>query len=376
MKIAFVVATFYPRVGGMGEVCYQEAKELSDLGHDVTVFTLSYEKSDYQMDKEMKFKVKRLSALIRLGDAGFAPQLLLYLVGFDVVHLHFPFYGSGFLVFLANVIFNIPYVVTYHMEAKPLGYFKKIIQFFSDKLASKKILERAKKIVLVNKQLQQGSSLLAKFSPSLMVEIPNAIDTDIFYKRNVNSKILNQKDFSGKNILLFVGNLLYIKRLDLILSALQKISDKSFILLVVGGGYENEELKKMVSDLKLDDQVLFLGKILDKNLLAEYYSLADVTIIPSDYESFSLVALESLACGTPLIVSNIKTLSSRIKENKDGFFFSPGDCDDLAKKIIYFFSLSGEDRLKMGESACQNTNTQNSWKKHAQELLKIYLNNS
>ena len=101
MKIAQVVCTFPPYQGGIGNSVYNISDILSDLGHEVTVFTPDYNLpveaeafSDELSAAEGKFKVKRLRPLIRIGNAALLPQLFFKLRGFDIVHLHYPFYGA------------------------------------------------------------------------------------------------------------------------------------------------------------------------------------------------------------------------------------------------------------------------------------------
>ena len=111
MKIAHVVSTFPPQVGGMGQVALEEAQRLAKMGHEVTVFALGYAGTKYH-DQDFPFKVVRLWTPFKYGDAGFAPQLFFKLKKFDVTHLHYPFYGSAQCVWwakklLAKVILSL-----------------------------------------------------------------------------------------------------------------------------------------------------------------------------------------------------------------------------------------------------------------------------
>src|SRR3990167_4556854 len=128
MKIAHVVSTFSQQIGGMGSVCYNEAKRLAESGHEVTVFTLKYLGVIYN-DANFPFKVVRLKPLIKLGDAGLVPQILKYLQGFDLFHLHYPFYGGAEWLCFSK----IPLVITYHMDAQVNGlkaFVQKIYDWF------------------------------------------------------------------------------------------------------------------------------------------------------------------------------------------------------------------------------------------------------
>ncbi len=96
MRIAHLVSTFSPQLGGMGSVCAQEASGMAARGHDVTVFTMQYDKRDYtEHDKQFSFKIVRLKPWLRYGDAGFVPQVIWHIRNFDILHLHYPFFGGS-----------------------------------------------------------------------------------------------------------------------------------------------------------------------------------------------------------------------------------------------------------------------------------------
>lgn len=91
MKIAEVVATFPPSIGGMGEVCFNESEELAKRGHEVTVFTLRHFKKKEYTNEKFPFKVVRVRPFLKAGDAGLVPGIFFKLRGFDYIHLHYPF---------------------------------------------------------------------------------------------------------------------------------------------------------------------------------------------------------------------------------------------------------------------------------------------
>ena len=125
---------------------------------------------------------------------------------------------------------------------------KKTVKFFSDHLTVGLIFKKAKKVILVNQNTEQFS-LLKKIDSKKLVKINNAVDTNIFSKKVSLYSSLNLPDFTNKKIILFVGNLLPLKRLDLILQALHKLSDPNLILIVVGGGYAQADYLSMVDRL-------------------------------------------------------------------------------------------------------------------------------
>ncbi len=415
LKIAHIVATFPPHIGGMGGVVFDEVNALAKAGHDVTVFTLAYPGHDYlqqnsqnplhcpppnrgrsQLLSPLKgeryrewYCVVRLHPLIRSGDAGWVPQLFFRLKGFDIVHLHYPWYGGAEWVLLAAKLRGQKYVVTYHMQAAPTSLFKKIVKFKYDWFLTKAILRGAAKVLVVDKSLSfrptphlRGSGGISPTTTRSLdyarddnqgraIEFPNPVDTNLFQPRAVTATDVGLPEFEHKKIILFVGNLMPVKRLDLAIEALLKLPAE-VVLLVVGGGYEEARYKKMVSDKNVSARVKFIGRIEEKQKLAAYYSVATVTVVPSDAESFSLVTLESLAAGTPVVASDIPGIRARVSDGQDGFLFTPGSVASLAEKLNKILSLSLEERKQMGERGRAKVVEKYGIVQHIIKLQEIY----
>jgi glycosyltransferase involved in cell wall biosynthesis len=123
MKIAHIISTFPPYKGGMGNSVFHSVKELARLGHDNTVFTPAYSKEVGEMDETVHLKVVRLKPFIAIGNAAVLPQLLWRLRGFDIVHLHYPFFGTADIVVIAKLLhlFSAKLVIHYHMDTMASG---------------------------------------------------------------------------------------------------------------------------------------------------------------------------------------------------------------------------------------------------------------
>jgi len=143
--------------------------------------------------------------------------------------------------------------------------------------------------------------------------------------------------------------------------------------LIIGGeGDLKEKYQKMAVDLKIKDKVIFVGNISNDQLI-KFYNLTDIFVLSSisRSEAFGLVLLEAMACGKPIIVSNLPGPRTLVKEGENGFKVKPGDADDLAKKI----GLILKDRQlikKMGENALKLVREKYNWKEIVQKLEKIY----
>lgn len=367
MRIAHVVSTFSPHVGGMGLVCYNEAKSLAESGHEVTVFTLKYPNTVYD-DAKFPFKVVRLKPWLMFGDAGLVPQILQQLKNFDLIHLHYPFYGGAEWLSFSK----IPLIITYHMDAQSTG-LKGLIAKIYDLFWSKFLFSKAKKIIAVDAEHFKNTKFGKDFF-NKTIEIQNGVDTKIFQPHIVDLENINLANLKSKKIILFVGNPILLKRLDLLLNAMKLLVDDNLALVVVGGGYKIEKYKQLTKDLKIENNVNFIGQCNDQQKLSDYYNIADCVVVPSDYESFSLVAVEAMACGIPVVASNVSGVASRIKSGENGFLFEKGSVESLVAEIKKVLLMSKEEKQIMSQKEVLEIKNNYSWEKHLEKLLDLYNN--
>lgn len=367
MRIAHIVSTFAPQIGGMGSVCADEAMSLAKRGHEVTVFTLAYPGvGDYkEHDAQFPFKIVRLKALVKMGDAGLVPQILKQLKNnFDIVHLHYPFYGGAEWLYFSS---STPLVVTYHMDAQTTG-LKSFVQKIYDAIWPRLVFAKAKKIMLVDPSFRE-SKYLKNVSKDKIIDINNGVDLEMFKQQSPNFADLNLTAIKDKKIILFVGNILPVKRLDLLIRAIKMFKDVNIVLVVVGGGYELHRCQQLAKDLGVDNQVLFVGPCHDQRKLVEYYSIATCVAVPSDYESFSLVAVEALACGVPVVVSDLPVFQHKLSQ---AIFFTPGSVDGLVEALRKVLSMSVGERQVITEKGIGEVRMAFSWQDHMEKLESVY----
>jgi glycosyltransferase involved in cell wall biosynthesis len=232
MKIAHVVSTFPPHIGGMGRVVYEEVERLSKRNHEVAVFTLRYPNDIRDVEKDamnrvstIPFKVVHLKPLFRMGDGGEIPQLFFALQQADLIHLHYPFYGGEEWVLLAAKWFKKPYVVTYHMDAVLEGGVKKFLQAIYDYVWAWNVLKNAHTVIGIDRTHFLGTQFGQKLlNYRKCVEIKLGVDADIFKPSGVHANLPLLKDRDDKKIILFVGNLIPVKHLDTLLEAFKEVS--------------------------------------------------------------------------------------------------------------------------------------------------------
>jgi glycosyltransferase involved in cell wall biosynthesis len=134
--------------------------------------------------------------------------------------------------------------------------------------------------------------------------------------------------------IVFLGNLIPVKGPDLAIRALGILIERGMIpsLTIIGQGGMKDDLHRLVANLNLDGHVYFLGPVVPERV-ADYLSAADVCVIPSRREPFGLVAMESMACGKPVIAADVGGLRENISDQETGLLFRAGDANALADSI-------------------------------------------
>ncbi|HKL12434.1 MAG TPA: glycosyltransferase family 4 protein [Halanaerobiales bacterium] len=266
---------------------------------------------------------------------------------------------------------EVPYIITAH--GTDIKGFKKDKRYHHIAL---KAAENAEKIITISKYINKSVKKHFPVEDNKLKLILNGFDENIFHpknldKLNVLSNYINKDltELDDIKLINFTGKLTDFKGVDLLLKAAE-IYEKEFdnvITLIIGDGELREQLKQLKEDLNLES-VFFLGN-LPQETVAELYSIANITIIPSRVEPFGLVALESLACGTPVIASKAGGLQDFVN-NKVGRFFPMNDYHALSKEIID--ALKNDEKSKKGEKASEYALSNYSWNRVIDELLEVY----
>lgn len=371
LNIAEVIATFPPLHGGMGYVCYHNALQLSRLGHKVSVFTLDHCKEIDIPDPE-EFQVHRIKPLMLHGDGGPVPQLVSRLKKFDMVHLHYPFFGGAEYVYLASLLSGVPYFLTYHMDVVGNTPLKRAVLSVYEPLLAGRILRRASLVGAVTRQHLESSQAAPFVHPSRLVEIPNGVDTGTFHPGPKSQRLVEKHGLSGKTVVLFVGNLQPFKGIQVLIDAMAGIEAPDIVAVIVGGGYAEEQYRKEVSERKLEDKIIFVGPQTASGDLPDYYRTADFLVLPSTHsESFGLVVLEAFASGKPAIVSALPGPAAIVEEGKDGFIAKVGDPYSLREQIMVLHGNSVL-RERMGISALKKAREKYTWEAVARTLEEAF----
>lgn len=345
MKIAHISATFPPYKGGTGNVCLHNARELARRGHEVTVFTAA--QGAPTTEARDGFSVRRLRALVRVGNAPLLPNLLPALRGFDMVHLHYPFFGGDALT-LAAVRREIPLVITYHQDVLLSGPMA-VAEHALRHTVGRATLRAAQRVLFTSLDYSRASyarPLLAGRESSID-ELPNGVDTEFYCPGEVPAGL---RELCGvgpdDRVCMLVAGLdqaHYFKGVGVLLGALEQLP-RHIKAVIVGDGDLRPQYEAEAQRRGLAGRVHFAGRTSDSEL-RDLYRMADMTVLPSVTmgEAFGLVLVESLACGTPVVASNLPGVRTVVSHTSDGFLVPPGDTSNLAATIDV---LAGNDEMR------------------------------
>lgn len=374
MRIAHISATFPPYLGGTGNVCFYNARELARLGHQVHVFTTRMPGVP-EMESIEGFSLRRLRPLVQVGNASLTPGLLWGLRGFDLLHLHYPFVPGAELVRLAAWMCRVPLVITYHNDLigdRGRGKLFRLYQALSVRLT----VRGASKLCVLSMDHYRSSVLYRSLDGKgpQVVEVPDGVDSDHFCPEGDSEVRKGYRIPEEAKLILFVAALdraHHFKRLDLLLQALDRLPDDCW-LLVVGDGDMHHTFEEQAASLGIAGRTVFAGRI-DHHDLPSFYRCADLTVLPSSPpESFGLVLVESLACGTPVVASDIPGVRTVVDEGRDGSLVKPENLQALITGLQTMLDLSQEQRKRMGLTGRRKIEARYTWQGIVEQLLNLY----
>jgi glycosyltransferase involved in cell wall biosynthesis len=316
--------------------------------------------------------VRRLNPLLQIGNAPLLPGLLT-LRGFDVMHLHLPFIFGAELVWLLRLLRGIPYVVTYHNDLIGEGRRRALFETYS-RVSLPLVIGGARKIaaVTLDHALHSRAAALFERRRAELVDIPNGVDIELF-KADHDAREAVRARFNiapDMTVALFVGALdraHHYRRVDLLLEAAKSLPNLT--LMLVGDGDTRADYEALAGSLGISERVRFVGKVPHPELPG-FYNAADIVVLPSELqESFGMVLIEGMACGKPVVASNIPGVRSIVRDGVDGVIIEPGSADALAAGIQ---RLLASDHQAMGAAGRAKVESKYSWPSIITALEQLY----
>ena len=302
--------------------------------------------------------------------------------GYNLVYTHY--WLSGLAGEWIRNRFHLPLVHTYHT----LGFLKERALGISEHECRDQIesyLASGVDIIILS-SFEERNRLNERYRlpASKQKVIYPGVNKELFHPVLDGKQVFHETGWEEDAVkLLYVGRVEPVKGLMNViesLAVLGKVDPPLFRrlkLAVIGGGrkeqdfIENRELLRIQSCIRsnnLETSIKFLGSKIQEDL-RKYYSAADALVVPSLYESFGLVVVEALACGTPVIVSKVGKMQSIVREGRSGFSFEPDSPGSLSECLQVF--SSGRNSLWGGETIRKDVINRFSWMKTAEETYEV-----
>ena len=325
----------YPTFGGSGIVATELGKAFAERGHEVHFITYSkpvrmdmftenmfYHEvsvSDYPLFEYAPYELLLSSKLV---DVAISQQL-------DLLHVHYaiPHASAAYSAkqILKSRDIDLPFITTLHgTDITLLGKdksYQPVIEF---------AINQSDAVTAVSESLKEDTYRFFKVDKNIKV-IPNFVDFSL-YKNGVDANLRSSFASEDERIITHISNFRKLKRVDDVIHIFEGIQQHvPAKLLMVGEGPELEGVRALAKSKGLEDKIFFLGK---SKRIEQITQISDLFLLPSETESFGLVALEAMASSVPVVSSNVGGLPEVNIEGKTGFLRPVGDIDSMTSAAL------------------------------------------
>ena len=359
MNILMISMDYPPSVGGIAAHVFELSNALKTLGCQVSVATLKLDKE--QKNEEIvdginiyRFNLKFIGLFYGYQINNFVKKLLIK-NSFDVIHIH----GIRPLEFYK--IENIPLVYTNHTS----GYLKRIKKGGYRIPLLKRLFNKPKLFLAPSEEL-----LNVPFEINAKkVFISNGVISNKFTRKmDIRKKLRDELGIKDNEKLGIVTRRMVWKNgVNFLALATEYINSKDLKLLFIGDGEQYEEVKSILEE-NFKNRYILLGSKKHHEII-DYYSAADLSILPSLMEATSISGLEAMAASLPLVGTNVGGIPVIIKDGENGFLCESQNPEDLALKID---KLLNSDIVEMGNKSKEMVDVYFDWIEIAKETLKEY----
>ncbi len=384
--------------GGMNVYVRDLSRELALRGHHVDVYTRSQSPDVPRISAALGPRARVIH--VPAGPEapydkhlvyGHLPQFVAGVLAqtqadgiqYDVIHSHY--WLSGAAAHQLRAAWDVPIV---HM-AHTLGVMKNLVaqrpeeRETDERIAvEREIVRFADALVAATPAEEQQLIELYAADPARIHVISPGVDTERFHPIPPDQARSQIGTCPARRLILFVGRIEPLKGVDNLLRAIalliarQPTLRSQLCVPIIGGDpnqvRENAELARLHelrTALGLDEEVLFIGAK-NQDTLQYYYAAAEMVVMPSDYESFGMVALEAMACGTPVIASDVGGLAFLVKDGRTGYRVPARDPEALADRIARLLKDEGLRRRIGQRAACWAQAY--AWPRIADQIVALY----
>lgn len=361
-------------VGGIAIFLSELSRGLVKHGHDVRVVVPEIQSfTDY--DQNQPYPIFRYPILRRFSSLCIGYHLLKQIIKKkpEILFLGHVSATRGLPVLLFSLFFRIPYVVLCHAGHLPISSVSKI-----NKISTYTLLRNAN-LLLANSKYTLQLLIGRGFSDTKIRVLTPGVDTDYFAPISDENKVKILRSKYGANempLILNIGRLVPKKNQVRIVKAIAKLRERGIFAkcIIAGNGPEQDNLQKHIEELGIGDRVSLIGYA-GREKVRELFQIVDIVVLPSiidndDHESFGIVAIESAACGKPVIVGSLGGQPETVIPGETGFVIDGDDVnaiEETIKKLIEDKDMA----KKFGETGRKRAVEEFSWKKISAKAEKM-----
>jgi len=346
MKVIISTRAAYPYhgYGGMERYFFSLAKHLTQQGVEVEILT-SLDETNRQSTNYKGIKYV------------FVPPNFRRTKVFSVFYLNYHYFNSMACKYLKNINFDILHgcggVLNYLLFDKrkptvfqPFGLeqfkgkrFSKIYNHIASYPFTSYAVKHADAITSEGDLQTQEIIDLFKVPREKIFTLPDGVDLNLIQRYLENTKV-TREDYGIQDadlVLMNVNRLVSNKGVPYLIDALKCLNEELNVkLILVGSGPEEEKIKGQIKSLRLEDKVVHFKNIPDEKMFP-LYTLADISVTPTLYEGLPLVVLEAMACGKPIVASNVSEVPQVVKDGENGFLVPPSNSKAIADAVLKIY---------------------------------------
>ena len=383
MKILMLTWEYPPRVvGGIARVVYDLSRTLLKDGHDVTVVTykdgdVPYFEDDkgvkvYRVDNYMINPNNFIDWIMQLNFnlIAKANEIIAEQGNFDVIHAH-----DWLVAYAAKTLknsYNIPIVATIHATeaGRNSGIHDETQRYIND--TEWMLTYEASEVIVNSNYMKNELQRLFGLPYEKINVVPNGVNLNLFNGVERDYTFRRRFAMDNEKIILFMGRLVYEKGVQHLISAMPKILNgyHDSKLVICGKGGMLDELQAQVNAMGISNKVYFAGYMNGKDV-QKMYKAADISVFPSTYEPFGIVALEAMLSENPVVVSDIGGLNEIVQHRENGmkaYCGNPNSIADSILELLYDHKLCA-DITKKAKNKVRN---EYNWSKIAQDTHFTY----
>ncbi|MBC2390774.1 glycosyltransferase family 4 protein [Listeria booriae] len=375
LNVLMVSDDFYPKVGGIAAHVLEISRSISELGHQVVLLTKIYDPKNELPEEEyignirvVRVKVsdrRKIRALEFMYKGRRKIKELLKENTFQVIHWH--------KLIADSVITKIPFdgvkIFTNHSSTFLNWYEQKKF------VRCRMLLGHMDGVIAPSSELTSKIKTILPKKPAL--NISNGVDISKFYPDTTMRHIMRLQlgyKFSDKVVMIARrleeknGVLYFTQSIPNIVG-----NDPTIQILIVGSGSQEAAIRTFIKEKNLEDRVTIVTGVTNPEM-PYYFNVADVVVLPSLMEATSIAGLEAMACGKPLVGTNVGGIPEIITPHETGLLVPAKSAEALADGVLEMFSDESK-RIEMGEKALQSVRENFAWPEIARKTVAFYQQN-